>query len=112
MNRMANMVIADLDAISVVNKGWGEQFKEAMNVNGGDVESAKMIDYIMHFFSFPWKVRHSNVLLKKTDYSNFVQIFFFLQGCLCFRSTTTHLGRLVVFFLFIVYNWCSNSYCR
>jgi len=56
MNRMANMVIADLDAISVVNKGWGEQFKEAMNVNGGDVESAKMIDYIMHFFAFPWKV--------------------------------------------------------
>jgi len=61
---MANMVIADLDAISVVNKGWSEQFKEAMNVNGGDVESAKMIDYIMHFFAFPWKVKNCFVLIK------------------------------------------------
>lgn len=55
-NRMANMVNADLDAISVVKKGWGQQFNEAMNVNGGDVDSATAIDYVMHFFSFPWKV--------------------------------------------------------
>lgn len=50
------MVNADLDAISVVKKGWGQQFNEAMNVNGGDVDSATAVDYIMHFFSFPWKV--------------------------------------------------------
>ena len=52
---MANMVNADLEAISVVNKGYKEQFYEAMNVNGGDIENAKLIDYVMHFFSFPWK---------------------------------------------------------
>ena len=58
-NRMANLVNADLDAISVVKKGWRQQFYEAMNVNGGDVENAKLIDYVMHFFSFPWKVKNS-----------------------------------------------------
>ena len=54
-SRMANLVNADLDAISVVKKTWGEQFHEAMNVNGGDT-NAKPIDFIMHFFAFPWKV--------------------------------------------------------
>jgi len=55
-SRMANMVNADLNAISVVKKTYGDQFFEAMNVNGGDVEDAKAADYVMHFFSFPWKV--------------------------------------------------------
>ena len=55
-NRMANMVNADLDAISVVKKGYREQFFEAMNVNGGETQNATMKDYVMHFFSFPWKV--------------------------------------------------------
>jgi solute carrier family 8 (sodium/calcium exchanger) len=53
---MANMVIADLEAISVVKTTWRQQFTEAMNVNGGDIESAEMNDYIFHFLSFPWKV--------------------------------------------------------
>lgn len=53
------MVNADLDVISVVKKGWPQQFQEAMNVNGGDIETASLMDYVMHFFSFPWKVRLS-----------------------------------------------------
>jgi solute carrier family 8 (sodium/calcium exchanger) len=55
-NKMANMVNADLDAFSVVKKGYREQFSEAMNVNGGDIENATVMDYIMHFLAFPWKV--------------------------------------------------------
>jgi len=43
---MANMVNADLEAISVVKKNWGEQFVEAMNVNGGEIETAEIKDYI------------------------------------------------------------------
>ncbi len=54
--KMANMVNADLDAISVVKKGWKQQFQEAMNVNGGDIQSATKFDYLMHFLAFPWKV--------------------------------------------------------
>jgi solute carrier family 8 (sodium/calcium exchanger) len=53
---MANMVNADLDALSVVKKGYREQFFEAMNVNGGDVANAVPLDYFMHFLAFPWKV--------------------------------------------------------
>lgn len=55
-SKMANMVNADLNAISVVRKSWGDQFTEAMNVNGGDIEEAKPFDYFMHFLCFPWKV--------------------------------------------------------
>ena len=35
---------------------WGQQFVEAMNVNGGDLETATVLDYVMHFFTFGWKV--------------------------------------------------------
>lgn len=53
---MANMVNADLNAISVVRKTYSDQFYEAMNVNGGEIDDAKPLDYIMHFLAFPWKV--------------------------------------------------------
>jgi solute carrier family 8 (sodium/calcium exchanger) len=35
---------------------WGQQFRNAMSVNGGDVENATSMDYFMHFITFPWKV--------------------------------------------------------
>ena len=56
-NRLANMVNADLEAISVVNKGYKEQFHEAMNVNGGEIEGVTAINYFKHVLAFPWKVR-------------------------------------------------------
>ncbi|KAI8500976.1 hypothetical protein Bbelb_210710 [Branchiostoma belcheri] len=31
-------------------------FRDAMNVNGGDVENATTMDYVMHFLTFGWKV--------------------------------------------------------
>ncbi len=55
--RMANLVNADLDAISVVKTTWREQFTEAMVLNGGeDLENVPMFGYIGFFFAFPWKV--------------------------------------------------------
>lgn len=82
-NRMANMVNADLDAISVVKKGWGQQFVEAMNVNGGDIESAKSIDYALHFLSFPWKVLFA-----------FMPPPHVLGGWLCFFCSLAAIGIL------------------
>lgn len=35
---------------------WGQQFREAMTVNGGDVDSATCMDYFMHFLTFGFKV--------------------------------------------------------
>ena len=35
---------------------WVGQFRDAMNVNGGDIENATFVDYILHFITFGWKV--------------------------------------------------------
>merc|ERR1712037_337570 len=35
---------------------WAQQLKDAMNVNGGDVENASTGDYIMHFLTFGFKI--------------------------------------------------------
>ncbi|XP_065342506.1 uncharacterized protein LOC135941143 [Cloeon dipterum] len=34
---------------------WACQMRDAMNVNGGDLENATNIDYLMHFLTFGWK---------------------------------------------------------
>ena len=56
VSRIVDLTNANLDAISVGKSTWGKQIKEAMNVNGGDIEAATTTDYIMHFFTFGWKV--------------------------------------------------------
>lgn len=82
-SRMANMVNADLNAISVVKKGWGEQFYEAMNVNGGEIDDATALDYFKHFLSFPWKVAFA-----------FIPPPHFLGGWLCFFVSLGVIGLL------------------
>lgn len=80
---MANMVNADLDAISVVKKDWKTQFQEAMAVNGGDAASASLFDYFAHVFSFPWKVMFA-----------FVPPPHIWGGWLCFFCSLTVIGIL------------------
>ncbi|XP_065660327.1 sodium/calcium exchanger 3 isoform X2 [Hydra vulgaris] len=55
-NRVVNLAHVNLDKFELGAESWGQQFREAMNVNGGDVDSASVIDYIMHFITFFWKV--------------------------------------------------------
>ena len=50
------MTNANLDMLGLHKATWGQQFSEAMNVNGGEIDSATVADYIMHFFTFGWKV--------------------------------------------------------
>lgn len=50
---MTNM---NVDGMRVHNETWAQQFMDAMNVNGGDVENASSADYIMHFLTFAFKV--------------------------------------------------------
>ena len=54
--RMANLVNANLDDMSITNKGYKDQFYEAMNVNGGEIDDATSMDYVTHLLAFPWKV--------------------------------------------------------
>lgn len=47
----------NIDAIRVHRSTWSQQIKDALTVNGGDVENATNIDYLLHFISFGWKVK-------------------------------------------------------
>ncbi|CAM4784047.1 unnamed protein product [Rotaria magnacalcarata] len=55
-NKMASLVQVDMDKLSVTKTTWGQQFKDAMTVNGGDLETAKFVHYVGHTFSFFWKI--------------------------------------------------------
>jgi solute carrier family 8 (sodium/calcium exchanger) len=45
-----------MDALQLEESSYPAQFVEAMNVNGGDLKGATVLDYIMHFLTFFWKV--------------------------------------------------------
>ena len=55
-DRVVHMAHLNLDKFALGSETWGQQFKEAMNVNGGDVDGASVMDYVMHFVTFVWKV--------------------------------------------------------
>ena len=57
LDRLVNMTNVNLDSLRVDTTSWGDQFRNAMNVNGGDLESATHLDYFMHFMTFGFKVR-------------------------------------------------------
>lgn len=63
VSRVVNMTNTNLDNVRLQTQSWGDQFKAAMNVNGGDVEAATFFDYMMHFLTFGWKVWFYNHLL-------------------------------------------------
>eukprot|EP00094_Tigriopus_californicus_P004455 TCALIF_04293-PA protein Name:"Similar to Slc8a2 Sodium/calcium exchanger 2 (Rattus norvegicus)" AED:0.14 eAED:0.15 QI:0/0.83/0.84/0.92/0.83/0.92/13/236/826 len=56
MNKMMLMTNLNVDSMRVHNETWGQQLKDAMNVNGGDVENATAGDYVMHFLTFGFKI--------------------------------------------------------
>ena len=57
VNRLTHTVNMNVDAMKAERATWAEQFRNALNVNGGDVENASNFDYAMHFLTFFWKVR-------------------------------------------------------
>ena len=57
VSRLVDMTNMNMDTLRVDTITWAEQFRNAMNVNGGNVECATNMDYIMHFLTFGWKVR-------------------------------------------------------
>ena len=57
MNKLLLMTNANVDGMRVHNETWAQQFRDAMVVNGGDIESATTMDYVMHFLTFGFKVK-------------------------------------------------------
>jgi len=56
LNRLMLMTNTNVDEMRVHNETWAQQLKDAMNVNGGDIENASTVDYIMHFLTFGFKI--------------------------------------------------------
>ena len=75
MNKLMLMTNANVDELRVNNETWAQQFKDAMVVNGGDVENATTGDYVMHFLTFGFKVRNS--LCMQFDHRNVHQKMFY-----------------------------------
>ena len=57
VSRLVNLTSLNVDSLKVDSASYAQQFENAMNVNGGDLESATSFDYLMHFATFWWKVR-------------------------------------------------------
>jgi len=60
---MIYSVNINMDAIKAEKVTWSDQFRNALNVNGGDIENASNMDYVMHFLTFAWKVGHDGKLI-------------------------------------------------
>ena len=56
MSKLMLMTNANVDGMRVHNETWAQQLKDAMVVNGGDLENATTGDYVMHFLTFGFKV--------------------------------------------------------
>ena len=56
LEKITALANIDLQKLNFTLRSWGEQIDEAMNVNGGDSESAEWPDYFFHAFTFFWKV--------------------------------------------------------
>lgn len=56
VSRIMNLTKANMDALQIEESSYPAQFVEALNVNGGDLQGATVLDYIMHFMTFFWKV--------------------------------------------------------
>lgn len=56
VHRVALVTNVNVDSIRLQSETWAEQYRSALNVNGGDIENATALDYVLHFLTFGWKV--------------------------------------------------------
>ncbi|UYV61021.1 hypothetical protein LAZ67_1003139 [Cordylochernes scorpioides] len=84
MGRLMVMTNVNIDALKLQSETWAGQMRDAMNVNGGDLENATLMDYILHLVTFGWKI---------DSMSGWLQILFSLV------PPTSILGGWVTFFM-------------
>lgn len=61
MNRIMLLANVNVDKMRLHRESWMEQIRDALTVNGGDIENATNMDYLMHVLTFFWKVLFSLV---------------------------------------------------
>merc|ERR1719369_1543484 len=85
MSKLMLMTNANVDEMRVHNETWAQQFKDAMVVNGGDIENASFGDYVMHLLTFGFKLIFSIVPPAGMG-----------GGWPCFLVSLTMIGLLVI----------------
>lgn len=56
LDRVVAITHINIDRLRIGNTTYADQFRDALNVNGGDVENASTLDYVLHFITVYWKV--------------------------------------------------------
>jgi len=85
MSKLMLMTNANVDGMRVHNETWAQQLKDAMVVNGGDLENATTGDYVMHFLTFGFKLIFA--LIPPPG---------MMGGWLCFTVSLMMIGLLVI----------------
>lgn len=68
LHRIANKTKLNLENMKLGTTTYACQFRSAMCVNGGNLDGATVMDYVLHFITFFWKViSHLNFIFLKTD---------------------------------------------
>ena len=66
LDRVVAITHVNMDRLKMGNSSYGDQFVDAMNVNGGDIEGASAFDYILHFITFAFKVHEGQCCTFRT----------------------------------------------
>ncbi|XP_076067558.1 sodium/calcium exchanger Calx-like isoform X2 [Oratosquilla oratoria] len=61
LSRITALTNANVDAVRIHHKSYGEKIKASLQVNGGDTKNASAVDYVMCIVTFPWKIIFSVV---------------------------------------------------
>jgi len=75
---VAALMKEDFEHTAIETTSYGQQFAEAMNVAGEEGEDPALMDYIMHFLTFGWKVMFATC--PPTSYSGGWATFFVALG--------------------------------
>jgi len=86
VDNMAKVLKLNWDKARIGTSNWADQFRNAFKVNGDDDEPASAKDYIMHVFSFPWKLFFA--MIPPTDYGG---------GWVCFCVALAFIGGVTAF---------------
>ncbi|XP_071815402.1 sodium/calcium exchanger 2-like isoform X3 [Apostichopus japonicus] len=55
LDRVVAITHINIDRLRIGNSSYADQFRDALNVNGGDVENSTTIDYVLHFITIYFK---------------------------------------------------------
>ncbi|KAA0200576.1 Sodium-calcium exchanger protein 2 [Hyalella azteca] len=83
ISKIRNLTNANLHDFQVHHETYMSQIRDAFSVNGGDYENTTTLDYVLHFFTFGWKVIFA-----------LVPPPCFLGGWLCFFVSLAAIGVL------------------